>query len=205
MLKVGLTGGIASGKSTVSTLFKEANIKVIEADLISREIYILYPELIKKIEESFGKNFITENGQVKRRVLGEFVFTFEQERKKLENIVMPYIIKEIFRRFDEYNRMGNKICILDAPTLIENDLHKYMDYNILVWVDDETQILRLINRDNLSYESALKRIKAQMSTEEKKKLVDIVIDNNFEFINTKKQVNDIIKRLENKIKLENKN
>jgi dephospho-CoA kinase len=195
MLKVGLTGGIGSGKSTVTNLFLQNNIPVVDADIVSREIFQIYPAVNKEIRQEFGEEYFDEQGSLKRRQLGNLVFKNNELRLKLEEITLPYIISEILKRVHQYNKDGAKICVVDAPTLIEVKLHKNMDLNLLVWVDLETQIKRVENRDKLSYEDILNRIKAQMCLDEKKKYVDFVIDNRGSFECTKEQFEAILEKI----------
>lgn len=192
MLKVGLTGGIGSGKSTVSSMIKENGIPVIDADVVSREIHSLYPELAETIKLNFGDRFYDDNGNLKRRELGNYVFQISSERKKLEDIVLPYIIKEIFMRLEEYDKKGESWCVVDAPTLIEQGLHERMDFNILVWVDKQTQIGRIKKRDGLNDRQVMSRINAQMSMEKKKELVDFIVDNSSDIMSTRSQVERIM-------------
>lgn len=192
MLKIGLTGGVGSGKSTVSNILREKGIKIIDADLISREVINIYPEIKEKIKETFGEVFFDKKGNLKRRELGNYIFKQSEKRKELERIIMPYIKKEIDLRFDDYEKSGEYLCILDAPTLIEQEIYKYMNKNILVWVDRKNQIQRVMSRDNFTENQVLDRINSQMDLEEKKKYVDFIIDNSKELIDTIKQINNII-------------
>ena len=195
ILKIGLTGGIGSGKSTVTSFLLEQNIKVIDADKISREVLNIYPEILDRISETFGPEFIDENGALKRKALGNFIFEESIRRKTLENIIIPFIKKEIFIRINEYYSIGEKICFVDAPTLIENNLHKDMDFNILVWTDLKTQINRVMRRDDLTLEETMNRINSQKPLDEKKVLVDYVIDNSSSIESTQKQALNILKHL----------
>lgn len=195
MLKVGLTGGIGSGKSTVSNMFKSKNIPVIDADKVSREIYEIYPAIKMEIRQEFGTEYFDEHGNLRRRELGNLVFKDRILKLKLEEITLPYIIDEIFKRIEKYNKDGAKICIIDAPTLIEVQLHKSMDLNILVWVDLDTQIKRVSSRDSLGYDDILNRIKSQIPLDEKIKLVDFVIDNSRSLEHTKEQFEAVLTRL----------
>lgn len=192
MLTIGLTGGIGSGKSTVSAMFKDKGIPIVDADVISREVLLLYPEILEKIKKEFGETFFTEEGELKRRELGNYVFKKEEERKKLEFIIIPFIKKEIWNRVDILRAKGEKMCIVDAPTLIENGIHKEMDSNILVWVDIKTQIERVKNRDVLSDDEVMHRVNAQMPLGEKKKYADYIIDNSESIEYTEKQVDDFL-------------
>ncbi|OFI07237.1 dephospho-CoA kinase [Clostridium acetireducens DSM 10703] len=197
MIKVGLTGGIGTGKSTVSNMFRERKIPIVDADIVAREVLKLYPEILSTIKGNFGKEFFDSKGDLLRREFGDYIFKNTNKRKEYENIIMPFIKKEIFKRIDFYKNKSEKICILDAPTLIENGVHKYMDFNILVWADKNTQIDRVKKRDKFNDEEALNRIKAQMPLEEKKEIVDFVIDNSKDLKNTKAQVNELIGKLNN--------
>ena len=178
MIKIGLTGGIGSGKSTVSKMLIEKGFKIIDADIISRNVLIKYPEIIDKIKIEFGTGFFDWRGEFRRREFGNHIFRFPKQRKKFEDIILPYINKEIFKAMDDYEKAGEKIVILDAPTLIENNLHTYMDYIIVVWVDNNTQIIRLKNRDRLSRDEAINRLNAQLSLDKKRDYAHIIIDNN---------------------------
>lgn len=192
MIKIGLTGGIGSGKSTVSKMLIDKEFKIIDADNISREVLIKYPEILDKIKIEFGTGFFDWRGEFRRREFGNHIFRFPKQRKKYENIIVPYIKKEIFKAIEDYEKAGEKIVILDAPTLIENDLHTYMDYVIVVWVDNNTQIIRLKNRDRLSRDEAINRLNAQLSLDKKRDFAHIIIDNNGDLLKTKEQVDKVI-------------
>lgn len=192
MLKVGLTGGIGSGKSTVSAMIKDLGVPIIDADIVSREVLLIYPGINELIKNNFGEHFFDEKGNLIRRKLGDFIFKYPEERRKLEGLIIPAIKKEIFLRLQEYDKKGTKICIVDAPTLIEQGLNEVMDYNILVWVDRNTQKERLKKRDKLEEEQVVNRINAQMPLDDKKEYVNFIIDNTSDLTYTKKQVEDII-------------
>lgn len=191
MLKIGLTGGIGSGKSTISRMLKERNIPVIDADSISREVIKNNLEIPKEIKLNFGSEFFDENNNLKRQEFGNYIFKNKTQRKKYENIIMPYIIKEIFRSMGVCENLGENICVLDAPTLIENGVHKYMDINILVWIPKSMQIERVKERDKMNEINVLDRINSQMSLEEKKQYADFIIDNSGNIENTIKQLDKI--------------
>lgn len=192
MIKIGLTGGIGSGKSTVSKMLTEKGFKVIDSDDISRDVLIKYPEILEKIKIEFGSGFFDWRGEFRRREFGNHIFRFPKQRKKYEDIIIPYIKREIFLELDKCEKNGESMVILDAPTLIENDLHTYMDYIIVVWVDNNTQIMRIKNRDRLSRDEAINRLNAQISLDRKKEYAHIIIDNNNDLLKTKKQVDKVI-------------
>lgn len=192
MIKIGLTGGIGSGKSTVSKMLINEGFNVIDADNIARDVLIKYPEIIDKIKIEFGTGFFDWRGEFRRREFGNHIFRFPKQRKKYEDIIMPYIKSEIFKSLDKYEKNGEKLIILDAPTLIENNLHEDMDYIIVVWVDNNTQIIRLKNRDRLSKDEVINRLNAQLSLDKKRDYAHIIIDNNGDLLKTKEQVDKVV-------------
>ncbi len=195
ILKVGLTGGIGCGKSTISMIFKENNIPVIDADKISRQVLVKHPEILFQIRKSFGNEYFNENGEFLRRKMGNLIFSDKSKKFEYENIIMPNIFQDIFNEIDRYNDMGEEICIIDAPTLIENKLHTHMDKVIVVIARDEIQIERVMKRDNFSKEETTIRINNQMSTKEKCKFADFIIDNSGDLQETQIEVMKIISKL----------
>lgn len=192
MITIGLTGGIGTGKSTVSTILKDDGFKVIDADEIAREVLEKNPEILEQVRIQFGEGFFDWRGQFRRREFGNHIFRFPKQRIKYEEIIIPYIKAEIKAQIQNYKKKREKIIIVDAPTLIENKLHTDMDYIVLVCTDNSTQIQRIKNRDKLSQADAIGRINAQMPMEEKKNYANIIIDNNGDLIDTQKQVYDLI-------------
>ena len=195
MIKIGLTGGIGSGKSTVSFMLKEAGFEIVDADIIAKEVLVKYPEILEKVKVEFGAGFFDWIGEFLRKEFGNHIFRFPKQRKKYEEIILPYIKNEINDKLEELEKKKTSIVILDAPTLIENDLHKEMDYVILVWVDNNTQIQRVRSRDSLMREDAINRINSQMPLDIKKDFANIVIENNDTLAKTKEQVDLLIEFL----------
>ena len=195
MIKIGLTGGIGSGKSTVSTMLKEAGLPIIDADIIAKSVLEKYPEILEKVKIDFGVGFFDWRGQFRRKEFGNHIFRFPKQRIKYESIILPYIMREIEEELNSLEKKGEKKVIVDAPTLIENDLHKDMDYVILVWVDSNTQLQRVRSRDSLSREDAINRINAQMPLDKKKDFSNIIIENNDTLLKTKVQVESLIEFL----------
>ena len=166
-------------------MLKEAGFEVVDADVIAKEVLVKYPEILEKVKIEFGSGFFDWRGEFRRKEFGNHIFRFPKQRKKYEEIILPYIKNELENK-------KTSIVILDAPTLIENDLHKDMDYVILVWVDNNTQIQRVRSRDSLMREDAINRINSQMPLDRKKDFANIVIENNDTLAKTKEQVDLLI-------------
>jgi len=192
MIKIGLTGGIGTGKTTVSNILQDEKIKVIDADNIAKEVLEKNPQILEMVRTQFGAGFFDWRGEFRRKEFGNHIFRFPKQRVKYESIIMPYIKQAIEENIKVYENKGEKILIIDAPTLIENNMHDEMDYVILVYADNSVQIQRVMNRDKLTKVEAVSRINSQMSMEEKKEYANIIIDNNTDLIDTQKQVYDLI-------------
>lgn len=179
---IGLTGGIASGKSTVSNILVERGYKVIDADKISREIVEINKPAYKKIVEFFGEEILLGDKSINRKLLGTIIFSDHKKRDVLNNITHPLVFEDIKDKIKEYS-VDNRVIFLDIPLLFEQyDLlkeHKIiMDEIWLVYVNKETQITRLMRRDNISKEEAILKIQSQMDIEHKRKMSSKIIDNN---------------------------
>ncbi|MGB9780595.1 dephospho-CoA kinase [Caldanaerobacter sp.] len=189
MKVVGLTGGIGSGKSTVSRILSGLGAKIIDADLVSREIMSKGQEAYNEIVDYFGEGILDERGEIDRKKLGLIVFGNEQKLKKLNEITHPKIIEKIKAMIVEAKKEGNyRLIVVDAALLIETGLYQMMDEIWMVVVDIETQIKRIMARDGFSYEEALKRIRSQMPLEEKIKYADFIINNSKTLEKTEEQV-----------------
>ncbi|MEG2290869.1 MAG: dephospho-CoA kinase [Clostridium sp.] len=192
MIKIGLTGGIGSGKSTVSKILKDNGFAVVDSDIIAKDVLLDYPEILEKVKIEFGSGFFDWRGEFRRKEFGNHIFRFPKERKKYEAIIMPYIEREIYEELNKEKNLGTKLVILDAPTLIENNLHKEMDYVIVVWVDNNTQVQRVKIRDKVTRGEAINRINSQLPLDSKRTFADVIIDNNKELVNTKVQVDSLV-------------
>lgn len=192
MIKIGLTGGIGTGKSTVCNILRNEGFKIIDADAIAKEVIEKNPQILDMVRTQFGSGFFDWRGEFRRREFGNHIFRFPKERIKYENIIMPYIKKSLEDNIKLYDKKGEKIVIVDAPTLIENNMQDEMDYVVLVCVDNSVQIQRVMGRDKLSKPDVVSRINSQMSLEAKKEFANIIIDNNGEVLETQKQVYDLI-------------
>ena len=197
MLIIGLTGGYASGKSTVARMFMELGAILIDADTLARKVVAPGRPAWSEIVSHFGKEILQEDNEINRKALAEIVFSSDNQRKKLNAIVHPRVLAEELTAIEEIrNQALDSIVILSVPLLIESGHYNYCDTIIVVTVDEETHIKRLMTRDGFSREEALRRISAQMPLSEKVKLADFVIDNNGSIEETKKQVEEIFKELE---------
>ena len=188
----GLTGGIASGKSTVSSIFRSFGVEIADADITAKKISER-EDVIKEIGEVFGKEVLSEEGQVDRAKLKEIVFSDKNKLAQLNNIIHPKVLEE-FKKIKE-NTPKNDIIIFDIPLLFEAGMDKMCDTVILVYADRETQIERIKARDGVSRELAEKIIDTQMSLEEKKAKSDIHIENNGTQEELRKKVEDIYRNL----------
>ncbi len=194
----GLTGSIACGKTTVANLFEKYGIRVIDLDDVAKEVVKRGEKGLELIIKEFGKDYINEDGELNRKKLGNLIFSNKNAKKKLEGILHPLIFekeREIISNFRKLNPL--EPIIIDAALMIETGSYKRYNKIIVVYVDEKTQIHRLIKRDKLTYEEALKRIQSQMSIEEKKKYADFLIDNSNGLEYTEKQVKKIAERLKN--------
>lgn len=188
----GLTGGIASGKSTVSNIFRSFGVEIADADIIAKKISER-EDVIQEIEKIFGKDVLSAEGQIDRVKLKEVVFSDKNKLVQLNNIIHPKVMEE-FKKIKE-NTPKNDIIIFDIPLLFEAGMDKMCDTVILVYADRETQIERIKARDGVSRELAEKIIDAQMSLEDKKEKSDIHIENNGTQEELKKKVEDIYRKL----------
>jgi len=178
MKVIGLTGNIASGKSTVARMFSNLGARIIDADRIAREVVEPGKPAWNDIVKEFGDEVLSPDGTVNRKKLGETVFNDEQKRKLLNEITHPRIISRIRELVDTYRKEGVSVVIIEAALIVEKGgLRDLIQGLIVVTTDEETQIKRLTERSGLTTDEALSRIKSQMSASEKVKHADYVIRN----------------------------
>jgi len=197
-LIVGLTGGIVGGKSTVASMFRDLGAKIIDADILGHSVILPYKPAWKKIVKLFGEDILGNDLTIDREKLGKIVFADQALLKKLNKITHPEIIKLIKKEINlARNKTHNqeKILVIDAALIYEAKIDKIMDKIIVVYIDEDEQIKRLIKRNNLSKDEALQRVKSQIPMKEKIKMADYVIDNNDTLDKTKKQVETIWQEL----------
>ena len=189
---IGLTGGIATGKSLVSAMIMELGGQIINADLIARKVVEPGTPAWKQIADHFGEGILNSNQTIKRKELGRIVFADADKLDQLNKITHPFIIAEIERQLSCCrDSLDKEIIVIDAPILLELGLERLVDEVWVVTVDPAAQLERLMKRDNLSAEEAKLRIQAQMPLKEKVKRADRVIDNRHTPEETKKQVKEI--------------
>lgn len=178
MFKIGLTGGIASGKSTVLTYFKDKGIPYIDADIVAREVVEPGTEGLKAIVDTFGSHVLQDDGTLNREALGTIVFHNEEKRQLLNSCLKTHIRNRIMELTSQYEQGNTPILIYDIPLLIEGEWYTMMDEVWLVYVNEMTQIERLMSRNGYTREDALARINSQMRLDDKRAYADIIVDNN---------------------------
>lgn len=187
---LGLTGGIASGKSTVSRYLKEKGFPVIDADIIAREVMEPDQPAYKKVTDFFGQDILEPDRSINRQKLGGIVFSDSEKLSRLNSLVQKEIFNAIMKKKNELNKQKNTLLVLDIPLLYEAGYDKYVDEVMVVYVDYDTQLSRLIDRDQLTEAAAMNRIGAQEPLESKKEKADVVINNNGTIEQTKQQIDD---------------
>lgn len=191
-LVVGLTGGIASGKSTISNMIKEKGFTVIDADVEARIAVEIGRPAYNKIVEYFGEEILQEDKTIDRGKLGAIVFNDKEKREKLNSFVHPEVRKQMLTKKEEALKNNEKLVVLDIPLLFESKLTYMVDKVLLVYVDEDTQLKRLMDRNGFTEEEAKARIRSQMPLREKLKMSDGVIDNNGTIEESRKQLDEIL-------------
>lgn len=208
---IGLTGGIASGKTTVSDYLKSLGVCVIDADEVAHEVTSPGSVGLQKVSEEFGDHILTEEGSLNRKKLGEIVFGDKEALSRLNAIVHPLVIDKMtkmLRQFDYCHRAlaGDEYgyeapcVVLDVPLLFEAGMENLCDEVWVVAVDEDTQIKRLIERDGYSVDEAIRRVKAQMPLEEKVRRAHKVVDNTGTIEDTRRQVDELFEDVVRKLR-----
>jgi len=196
MLIVGLTGGIASGKSLVTRVFRDLGAHIIDADKIVHSLLSTGQGVCREVIAHFGKDVGLPDGSVDRRKLGEIVFNHPEERAWLNQCIHPRVFEAYqiqVRHLEE--RQPGAIVVLDAALLIETGYHRHMDKLIVVYADQKDQVKRLMERDRFTLEQALARISSQMPLAEKRKYADYVIENTGTREETEHQARELFEKL----------
>ncbi|HVB35099.1 MAG TPA: dephospho-CoA kinase [Patescibacteria group bacterium] len=195
MLRMGLTGGIGSGKSTVVALLRERGLGVIEADDVARELTRPGEPAYDEIRQAFGPEVFQENGEIDRPRLAAVVFSSRDQLERLNRIVHPRVLDREARWLAEREKEGARVAVVEAPLLIEAGFHGRFDRLVVVWCRPEQQIERLARR-GMSREEAARRIAAQMDVEEKKRLASDLIDNSGTIEETREQIDRLVQKLQ---------
>ena len=194
---LGLTGNIASGKSTVASIFKKNGMPNVNADSISREIVKPGEKAWELIFEYFGQDILLPDKNIDRKKLGDIIFRNSTKRKKLEEITHPFIIERTMAKAKILEE-NFKYVLVEVPLLFETKMESFFDLIVLVYADKQTQVERLMLREGLSEKEALFRINSQIDVEVKKERADVIINNNQSLEKTEEQVLRLIKDLKNK-------
>lgn len=202
MYKIGLTGGIATGKSTVSGWMAQRGVAVIDADRVAREVVEPGTPGLQAVVEAFGSDVLLENGQLNRPALGSIVFNNETKRKQLNAILHSYIKARVDELEQMYINQGEPAIIYDVPLLIEAGWYKDMDEVWLVETDEATQIRRLKERNGLDEAEAACRIKSQLPLSEKRKYSQVIISNEGPMEELEATLEQLWERYKNRFKKE---
>lgn len=194
MLKVGLTGNIASGKSIVQSYLEKKGIPVIDSDWICHRLMDDNDEVIEKVSKLFeGEDIFLEDGRLGRHKIGLIVFANPEKMEELEDILHPLVEKRILEFFEEND--GEEIVVATVPLLFEENMQNLFDRTVLVCADKKLRLQRLMTRRGYPLEHALERINSQVSQEEKRNMADFIIENNNNLIELETQVEKILERL----------
>ncbi|SFB17196.1 MULTISPECIES: dephospho-CoA kinase [unclassified Bacillus (in: firmicutes)] len=189
---IGLTGGIASGKSTVSNMLRELGCTVIDADLEARFAVNKGEPAYEEIVKTFGEEILLEDGEIDRQKLGSIIFHDEEKRQVLNNIVHPAVRRNMTSKKEVAILKGEEVVVLDIPLLFESKLTYMVEKTLLVYVNYDVQLQRLMKRNDFTESEALARIQSQMPLSEKIALADAVIDNNGDLEHTRNQLLSIL-------------
>jgi len=193
---IGLTGSIASGKSTVAKMITALGLPIVDADIVARDVVEPGTETLALIAEQFGQDILLEDGTLNRAKLGDIIFHVPAKRKILNDIMHPAIRQEMLRQRDAYLEAGNKHVVMDIPLLFESKLQHFVERIIVVSVSEEVQLRRLMERNNLSKEDALARMHSQLPMSVKEKGAHAVIYNNENLGQTEDQLKKILTKWE---------
>ncbi|MBP3384006.1 MAG: dephospho-CoA kinase [Firmicutes bacterium] len=192
---IGLTGGIGTGKSTVSRYLSEQNFAIVDADLISRQVVEPGMPLLDELEAAFGSDIINEDGSLNRKGLAAIVFNDVEKRKLMDSIMHKEILAEMRRVMEDFQQQGtHQGIIIDAPLLFEIGLEKWCGQVWLVTADMDLRIERVCARDDAKPEEVEARIRNQMSDDEKKKLSDEILDNSGTLEELHKQISELLQK-----------
>ena len=195
MIRAGLTGGIASGKSTVARMLQQAGIPVLDADLVARAVVEPGTPAFQDIVAHFGPSVISPGGDLDRDVLRRLIVSSSAERLRLEGMTHPRIRAAIGEWLSAQQASGHAAAVVEAALLVETGTYKEYDLLIVVQCDEDTQLCRLMKRSSLTRAEAIGWIEAQLPVAEKARLADILIRNDGDLINLENSIEGVIQRL----------
>lgn len=195
MRLIGLTGGIATGKSTVAEILTSLGVAVVDADALAHEVTAPGSEAVSAIARELGPEFVRPDGSLDRPRLADRVFADSALLTRLNAIVHPRVRRSIVQRVQDLAARGRKVVVIDVPLLLESRERYQVDSVWLVYAPEQVQIERLMVRNNLSREQAMLRVRAQMPIEEKRRLADVVIDNTQDRAALRRQVEALYRAL----------
>lgn len=195
-MNIGLTGGIATGKSTVSSMLIRKGALLVDADVIARDVMLPGHPVLAEVAAYFGQDVIQADGQLDRKMLGEIIFNDDKKRLALNGITHPAIRREIRKQMADYeSAYPDRLVVVDIPLLYESELQSLFEKVMVVYVPREQQLRRLMDRDEITEERAESRLNSQMNIEQKKQMADYVIDNSGTLAETSQQVDELWNRL----------
>ena len=194
MLVLGLTGGIACGKSNISATLAGLGAVIVDGDLLSRELTAPDGDALPAIREAFGDGVFHPDGTLNRRALGSIVFGDDKAREALDGVMQPLLRELILQRIEQARHASAAVCVLDMPLLYEKGLDALCDRVWCASLPEETQLQRLMDRDGFTREEALARLRSQLPTAEKARRADVVIDTSGTIQYTKECVTSLYAR-----------
>ena len=197
--RIGLTGGIASGKSTVGSILRQMGVTVIDTDLIAHEITAPGSGAVKEMSRRYGQEILNEDGSLRRDAVGKIVFSDPVEKKWLETLLHPLIQAQAEKQAQTSFDAGQQVVVMDVPLLFESGWNERVDEIWTVYTPQSTQKLRLQRRDGYTESEIADRIASQWSIDEKAKHADVVINNTGSLENTRRQVESAWNALVNRL------
>lgn len=188
MYKIGLTGGIASGKSTVVSMLRQYDAAIIDCDIIARDVVLPGSKGLQAVVRAFGPQALLSDGTMNRAYIGSIVFTNPAKKQELEEILFPLIRQEIRTKITQLEKTGEAVAFLDMPLLFEVKYQSYVNEVWLVYVDAVTQLARLMARNGYTKDEALARIRSQFPIDKKRALSQVIVDNTASLEKTEEQV-----------------
>lgn len=199
---IGLSGGLASGKSTVAALLRKKGYSVLDADQVAREVLVKGSPGLKKVGEVFGEELIGSDGELNRKKMAEVVFSSLVQLQKLEAIVHPLVQENIKKTRTQLKEKGENVAFYDVPLLFEKKMESQFDAIVLVTTSQDLQISRMKSRNQWSDEEIQSRLKSQWPLSEKEKRANYVIRNHGNLVELEKELNQVLLSLKQKLNLE---